>query len=309
MTPQDDYLWDGSGPVDPGVAELEALLAPLRYAGAPPAPPKQAPGWMGLALAAGILLAFSSLLFQNPDEPGITEGWVVESLAGAALCDSDTCSLGVGEWLETGADGRARLEVADIGEMELGPHTRLRLKATGPQEHRLELARGRVEAFVIAPPRLLIVETPAATAVDLGCAYTLEVDDDGDGVLTVTSGWVALEAPAGDVLVPRGATARMTSGHGPGIPRFTDAPPALVRGLDAMEAGRAVPLAPLLKHARPRDTLSLWHLLQLQQGDARAQILDRIIELVGEPLPERSAVLAGDADAMRLLQDQLTLDW
>jgi hypothetical protein len=31
----DDYLWDGSGPVDPTIARLERALAPLRRAERP----------------------------------------------------------------------------------------------------------------------------------------------------------------------------------------------------------------------------------------------------------------------------------
>ena len=52
-------------------------------------------------------------------------------------------------------------------------------------------------ARVVAPPRVLVVETPAADAVDLGCAYALEVEADGSTRLSVTSGQVALEAGEG----------------------------------------------------------------------------------------------------------------
>ena len=76
--------------------------------------------------------------------------------------------------------------------MNVEPNSRLRLAGVGATDHRLELARGTMNAFIWAPPRLFFVDTPSATAVDLGCAYTLTVDDLGNGELHVMTGYVAL---------------------------------------------------------------------------------------------------------------------
>jgi ferric-dicitrate binding protein FerR (iron transport regulator) len=101
--------------------------------------------------------------------------------------------LAVGEWLEPTAP--TELVVADIGTMEVDPGSKLRLLATSSSGHRLELAEGRIRARVTAPPRLLVVETPSASAVDLGCAYDLTVLPDGSSLLLVQRGEVSLEAP------------------------------------------------------------------------------------------------------------------
>ena len=53
----DDYLWDGSGEVDPVVAELEHKLEVLRFSGAVPPLPSARARWpwvAGVAAAAGI---------------------------------------------------------------------------------------------------------------------------------------------------------------------------------------------------------------------------------------------------------------
>jgi hypothetical protein len=164
----------------------------------------------------------------------------------------------VGEWLHTGGAAKARLDVAGYGRVDLAPNSRLRLVATGREEHRLELARGTLHALVYAPPRLFVVDTPAATAVDLGCAYTLVVEEDGSGLLEVTAGQVQLENGAGLVsLVPRGAACRMRPGHGPGVPYYRDAPAAL-RDVDPSDAAA---VAAAVAAARPDDALTLRHLL------------------------------------------------
>jgi hypothetical protein len=86
-----------------------------------------------------------------------------------------------------------RLPSARSASVDIDENTRVRLLETQPTEHRLELARGKMSAHIWAPPRLFFVNTPSAVAADLGCAYTLEVDDQGSSLLRVTSGWVALE--------------------------------------------------------------------------------------------------------------------
>ena len=292
-----DYLWDGTGS-DPEVEELERLLSPLAYTPPNPADPVAEPGrWRVVGLLAAVVLAAVGLhgLFSG------TDSWTVTTLDGVSPCGKAACELQVGDWLETDGDTRMLLEVADIGTMEVAPDTRLRLKATGENEHRLELASGRVDAVVVAPPRLLIVETPAATAVDLGCAYTLEVDADGDGTLVVSSGWVALEIEGYAAFVPAGAEAVMSASLGPGTPMFWDAP----EPLRALNEGGAMGAA--LDAARVQDTLSLWHLLQTAED--KVAVLERIEELVPASTNDRDALLRNDPLALEDLRATLEPAW
>ena len=53
-------------------------------------------------------------------------------------------------------------------------------------DNRLALERGRIYATILAPPQKFFVETPSALAVDLGCAYSLEVIDTGETILFVS---------------------------------------------------------------------------------------------------------------------------
>jgi len=308
---RDDYLWDGAGEPDPEIRRLEEALGPLRYAGPPPElPARRAPAGrllLGIAAAAALLLAVGGAVVGvlRPAAPA-GEGWRVTRADGG-----EAAPLRPGGWLETGADGAARLEVPGLGRVDLGPETRVRLVASRDEERRLALAEGRLTAHIAAPPRLFVVETPAATAVDLGCAYVLDVDRDGRGWLEVTAGWVALERAERASLVPRGARCRIRPGQGPGTPAFADAPPALAEALRAFDAGEAAALEPLLAAARPRDTLTLWHLLEQTAGPARAAVLGRI-EGLGPELPrdlDRSALLAGERAALDRLRRTLYPSW
>ena len=135
-----------------------------------------------------------------------------------------------------------------IGTVEVAPNTRLRVVAARPGEHRLALQRGRIHATISAPPRLFFVDTPAGTAVDLGCEYTLDTDEGGAGQLQVTKGWVEFQWGGLHSLVPAGASCRTTH-EGPGVPYFDDAPDSLKT---ALANGDARSLDTILSAARVR---------------------------------------------------------
>lgn len=319
----DRYLWDGSGEKDPEVARLEALLSRFRYdRPAPGVPIASAPvRWRTAALAgaAALLLAAGSFFLAARLERG--PAWEIESLAGSPLVNDraigteSDARLAAGDWLATEDGARARLTVADIGHVTVEEDSRLRLLASNPKEHRIELARGRIRASILAPPRLFFVETPAATAVDLGCAYTLDVDESGAGSLHVTFGWVSFERGGRESIVPRDGRCETRPGVGPGTPWFDDASAAFRVALEALDFGGGPgagegALDTILAEARPRDTLTLWHLLA-RVGDAdRDRVLGRIVALVPEcgRLP-REPLLALEAAALGKLRSACEDAW
>ncbi|HEX8846351.1 MAG TPA: FecR domain-containing protein [Pyrinomonadaceae bacterium] len=215
--------------------------------------------------------------------------WEVARLEGAPKVGTERLDgrgrLSVGEWLETDATSRAQLSVANIGHVEIEPNSRVRLVGTSSTEHRLAMSHGRLHAMISAPPRLFIVETPSAVAVDLGCSYTLEVDKGGRSVLHVTSGWVALELKGRESIVPAGAYCVTQPGKGPGTPYFDDASEKFRAALTKLDFqnGGAQALSVVLSEAREDDTLTLWHLLSRVRGAERGRVYDRMAALVAPP--------------------------
>lgn len=254
--------------------------------------------------------------------------WEVARLEGAPKVGPDrTCEkvplskrmgekirLAVGEWLETDGASRARISVSTMGKVEVQPNTRLRLLGTGPTEHRLALERGTIHATIWAPPRLFYVETPSATAVDLGCVYTLAVDDSGAGLLRVTSGWVGFELHGRESFIPAGAYCATRPGIGPGTPYYKDvsdpfrAALATIDFEPASPEARAKALSVVLARARRRDALTLWHLLSRTDGDDRSRVYDRMAALVPPPKGvTREGVLRGEQHMLDLWWDRLGL--
>ena len=302
----DEYLWDGCGEPDAEVQRLERLLRPLRSVRAAPDLPAprrhvqlQVTRWRLLAAAASVVLAIGVAWSWDYSR---RDGWTLEWLEGTSWSDARVVResrMAVGDWLET-RTGRVRLAVGTIGEVQLEPSSRIRLVDGGRAVHRLSLARGVMHATIWAPPRQFIVDTPSAVAVDLGCRYTLEVTDDGSGVLRVEAGWVGVEQGGVRSLVPAGAVAATRAGRGPGAPHFADAPRTFVDALDVVDFGptreaRARALDTVLAEARARDAISLWHLLARTDVDDRGRVHDRLAALVPPPAGvTRDGILNGD---------------
>lgn len=243
--------------------------------------------------------------------------WEVASLAGTPKIGANQLEgsgrLAVGEWLETDGSSRAKINVADIGQVDIGPNSRVRLVGTRATEHRLALQRGRLHAVISAPPRLFIVETPSATAIDLGCSYTLEVDDAGRSVLHVTSGWVALAAIKGrESIVPAGAVCVTEPGKGAGTPYFDDASARFREALTRLDFqhGGAKALSVVLAEAREYDTLTLWHLLSRVSGAERSRVYERMAALISPPPGvTREGVLRLDKGMLDLWKKGLEWAW
>jgi len=193
----------------------------------------------------------------------------------------------------------------------------VRLVETKATEHRLELAQGKMSAKIWAPPRLFFVDTPAGVAADLGCAYTLEVDDMGVGLLHVTSGWVALQLKDRESMVPAGASCATRPGVGPGTPYFDDASENFRVALSKLDLGYVVdvpdlhsPLQVVLAESHPHDTLTLWHLLARVEGNDRARVYERLVAFV--PPPDgvtREGVLQLDEQMLQLWKGKLVTTW
>lgn len=273
-----------------------------------------------VAAAAAVLVVVAVLgVWWSWNRGSAKPFWQVQRLDGTPRIGSKRISaqgrLSVGEWLETDGSSRAQIAVGSIGRVDIDENTRVRLLETEPTEHRLELARGKMSAMIWAPPRLFFVDTPSAVAADLGCAYTLEVDDHGAGVLRVTSGWVALELKDRESIVPASAACKTRPGVGPGTPYFEDAPASFRAALDDLDfkedpAARASALALMLNEARVRDTLTLWHLLARVEGEDRARVYEKIAALVPPPPGvTRDGVLRLDQEMLDRWKLELEANW
>jgi hypothetical protein len=319
------YLWDGSGEPDPDVVRLEGLLGRYRQQGAlRPLPPRTETGrrfavhaaMQILVTAASLILVAMAAWFAYAVRPS---GWTVQSLAGApsvagARIDGPA-RLPIGGTMTTDGESRARVDVGSIGIVDVEPNSRVRLVASRVGEHRMALDHGQIRALIWAPPRLFFVNTPSSTAIDLGCAYTLNVDERGWGRLFVESGWVAFQHGGRESFIPQDAVCATRPGVGPGTPCYRDAAPGIEEALTILDFSptqdvrRQAALDTVLALSRPKDALTLWHLLSRGTLAERARVYDRLASLVPPPpAATRAAILRGERPALDAWWNALGLD-
>src|SRR5262249_44616513 len=160
--------------------------------------------------------------------------------------------------------------------------------------------------YIWARPGQFVVDTPSARAVDLGCEYTLNVDSAGNGRLGVSLGWVAFQYSGHESFIPAGAQCATHVHGGPGIPYFDDASEALQQAVAAFDDNRSGALPAILSNARPRDALTVWHLLTRAPQKDRGAIFDRFTSLVAlPPGVTRDAALRADSHTIDLCWDAL----
>jgi hypothetical protein len=299
--------------------EIEALLdAQTRKPAFKPQTPRFvfAFKWYKLAVVSAALAFVVTLGVMIYRNYGPSASWQVTNLAGMPKIGgssiSDEGRIRVGEALVTDSSSRAEISVGAIGHVEVAPDSRVRLVEAGVTEHRLALDRGKIEATISAPPRLFFVDTPSAEAVDLGCAYTLEVDDEGRAFLHVTLGWVMLVLKGRESYVPIGAMCETRPGVGPGTPYFEDASLPFRDALAKFdfEGGSTEALEIVLDESRDRDSFTLWHLIQRVDSDTRKIVLDRMIALVGLPKGvTREGIMQLNKEMLETWKDELDTVW
>ena len=304
-----DYLWDKRGG-DPEIERIERALHVFGQAAPPPQldlrqqPPARAGvSRAALLIAATLALAVGGAVFTLIERRS-TPAWQVTTASGRS-------TLPVGAWLDTGA-GEATVAVADIGTVTVEPGARVRLLGSRAGHHRMELARGTMHATIWAPPNQFFVETPSTLAVDLGCAYTLTVDEDGGGLLTVLVGWVGFTTGDRESFIPAGFAAVTRPGVGPGTPYSERTSEAYRQALARLDfspgAGTTPALALVLDQSEERDEVTLWHLLTRVQGPDRDRVFDRLASFVPPPTGvSRDGIRAGDRRMLDAWWDALGL--
>jgi len=310
---KNDYLWNGSGEPDPELQRIEKSLARFRHSGETPDFPTVVSlhrkpsrfafltsGWTPRFAAATLLtlalIASGLFLLRSPVQPPDVPAWDVTHLSGAPrvgnfslASDSSKAQLKVGQLLITDNSSRASLNVAEVGEIYVDPDSRVRLVESGSNRSRLALELGTIHAAIWAPPGEFVVDTPSASAVDLGCAYTLHVNEDGSGTLRTTLGWVGFHKDGHDSFIPAGAMCVTRPVQGPGTPYFEDASEELRGALHAFDfeslpaADRQQALRIILAQARRRDAFTLWHLLFRVNAEERPLLYDQLASLVPPP--------------------------
>jgi hypothetical protein len=304
----DDYLWNKSGPPDPEIERLEQVMAKLRLdrpapfvppadhfdSPVPPARFSQRWLWPRIGVVFATILIATAIGTLWRWKTAVASGWNVVRIAGVPRVGNSAIRIlgarvGLGEALETDAQSRAEIQFPEVGRIQIDPDTRLKVLRSPSGGSRLALEHGTIHARIWALPGIFVVDTPSARAVDLGCAYTLHVDDSGDGLIRTSMGWVGFKFGEHEAFIPAGAACKTRMKNGPGTPYFEEASAGLRAALEIFDSPttthdhRAASLQTVLVQSRKQDSLTLWHLLSRVDDSERGQVFDRLAGFIPPP--------------------------
>lgn len=307
-----DYLWDPTAQPDPNIVALERAVRSwsatarglnLRSPRMTPVRRRMRVGYIGALLAAATFATVFVVLEHRLSWPA-GGSWRVTLSSHA-----EVSQLSVGQSLETGLGETATIRAARIGEVRLAPGSSLRLIKTHNGEHRVELDRGRMRAKIWAPPGYFGVKVGTTRIVDLGCEFELTAEQDGSGLVSVASGWVAYDRGGIEVLIPAGYASRFSETRA-STPVRHDASDELRRAAEALDAlidraaddGETQAAADALANAtRDDDYFTLLSLLTRHPRLASSSIYARLhTSLAAGPIDEahRARWLRGDLKAL-----------
>lgn len=250
---------------------LSRRLAVFRH-DAPRRPTPAALGVLVLIAAVGISLWST----RGPDS------WSTETMA----CSG--CTWVTDTPLDT--TGSATARIADRGTLLVSPGTQLwRRTATGAH---LELKQGHLEVLVDAEAEWLTVALPGVELVDLGCAFVVDVDPQGHGLVQVSAGAVALRSPVSRTILPAGTLAATWPDGRTGLAVSHKASKEFIALVDSFE--RDGQWQPVVTQAGLEDTITLWHLLDRAPAQP---VIDRLTTLLGADVVDGERLGQGDPEA------------
>ena len=169
--------------------------------------------------------------------------------------------------------------------------------------NQLKLDKGQIRKFEGDASDVLSVLTPLANFTELykGGAFRLHVEDDGVCNLTVESGWVIVNIKEFDSYVPKNFDCLISKGKY-AIPYPSDSSPQLISLLQNFSGINDPSVGTILSLMTKKESLSLWHIIQLISTENRSIAFDRLNELIPAPSGvTKEGILA--------LNKTMLLDW
>ncbi|MBS0195159.1 MAG: hypothetical protein JSR77_00215 [Planctomycetes bacterium] len=284
----EDYLWDTAAPVAPQVAAMEqplaALAAPSTALFVPPAKPARRAWW--LALAASLLLAAALFILTRSSTPPIPGGWTISSHTGP-ITTSPVKSQPGSLLIAMDAGAKAELTGPQARRISAGDSARFVLAASGDE---ISLEHGSIFLQTGSQDGALSLAFAGARAtLSPHAAAQLATNERGATLTLKTGNAIIMFGKGQRVRVPAEARCELAPDGSAATPRYYDAPGILAKSLAVIDSAYAgeksdprdttVALESVLKAARPRDAMTLWHVLQRVPRESRGPIVDRMQEL------------------------------
>jgi RNA polymerase sigma-70 factor, ECF subfamily len=231
-------------------------------------------------------------------------GWEVIQLSGQPTLNSKVIvkndNIKPENAIETDESSSVTITIPGIGRLLIDNSSNV---SRTKSDYEIKFNRGQIKKFEGDASDLLIVITPLAKFTELykGSAFRLGVDEAGTCKLTVESGWVIVNIKDFDSYVPKNFDCLISRGKY-AIPYPSDSSPELINLLQNFSGMNDPSVGTIMSQMTKKESLSLWHIIQLISTENRSIAFDRLNELIPAP----ASVTKG---GILTLNKSMLLDW
>ena len=246
---------------------------------------------IGIAITAYILIT-------------ATGGWEVIQLSGQPKLGNSIMSKSDGFNAEntilTDASSSVTFTMPEMGRLLIENSS---IVSRTKKSNEIKLDKGQIKKFEGDASDVLNVLTPLAKFTELykGSAFRLTVEESGACKLLVESGWVIVNIKEFDSYVPKNFDCLISRGKY-AIPYPSDSSPELINLLQNFSGINDPSVGTILTKMTKKESLSLWHIIQLISTENRSIAFDKLNELIPAPSSvTKEGILA--------LNKTMLLDW
>ncbi len=254
---------------------------------------------IGYAILGLTVIIIAYIFITSP-----SSGWEVIQVSGQPKYDNSIMVKGDGfsseSNIETDANSSVTVAIPEMGRFLIDNSS---IVSRTKNSNEVKVDKGQIRKFEGDASDILTVLTPLATFTELykGGAFRLHVDENGMCKLIVESGWVIVNIKDFDSYVPKNFGCLITRGKY-AIPYPSDSSPQLISLLENFSGINDPSVGTILSLMTTKETLSLWHIIQLISTENRSIAFDRLNELVPTPAGvTKAGILA--------LNKTMLLDW
>jgi RNA polymerase sigma-70 factor (ECF subfamily) len=248
----------------------------------------------------GLIVIIAAYMFITSP----SSGWEVIQVSGQPKYDNSVLVKGDGfsseSYIETDASSSVTVAIPEMGRFLIDNSS---VVSRTKNSNEVKVDKGQIRKFEGDASDILTVLTPLAKFTELykGGAFRLHVDDNGMCKLTVESGWVIVNIKEFDSYVPKNFGCLITRGKY-AIPYPSDSSPQLINLLENFSGINDPSVGTILSLITTKESLSLWHIIQLISTENRSIAFNRLNELIPAPSGvTKEGILA--------LNKTMLLDW
>lgn len=214
-----------------------------------------------------------------------SSGWEIMQFSGQPEVNNEkitqSSTIAPSATITTDSKSSLTLLIPDVGRVLVDTSSIVKRMEKGPA---LDVEKGQIKKYEGNASDFLIVQVPLAIVKEYykGSAFRLKVMERGTTEINVESGWITVEVKEFVSYIPKNYGCVISRGRYV-IPFSSDASAELQDLLKGFSGINDPSLGTILSMASRKESIALWHLLQLVSNENRFLVYDKLNEFIPAP--------------------------